>query len=170
VVIIASSTNVKRATVTVVSTPVTAPLPDFAIRNFLFVVAQQGIVTDIDAAIIIRHTWRSDLVIRLEKVGEMGPSLILNRVGGSGDNFGAAPASFFVLDDEAPTTYSLGAPIIGSYQPSGSGVGPLSVFDGLQLAGTWRVIIGDVALADSGFLDALELRFTYNTPDLIGAE
>jgi subtilisin-like proprotein convertase family protein len=100
-------------------------------------------VSDVNVRIdTVIHTWVSDLRFYLQK-GNTG-SLIINWVGGSGDNFINT-----VLNDSAAIPISSGtAPFTGSFRPSN----PLTPFNGQQAGGFWRLVITDTASADTGIL------------------
>ena len=68
--------------------------------------------------------------------------VLSNRRGGTGNNFWVT-----VFDDEAATPVSTGqAPFTGSFRPDGS----LSVFDGKNARGTWKLSVEDRAARDAG--------------------
>jgi hypothetical protein len=103
------------------------------------------IVLDVNVRIdSVLHTWDSDLSFYLQR-GNVGAKII-NKVGGSGDNFIGT-----ILNDSAANTIESGtAPFTGSYKPSNS----LSVFNGNQgITGrSWKLLITDTATGDTGIL------------------
>jgi len=123
----------------------------------IFVFLGNGcIVNDVNAVLTnINHTWLSDLRIYLRK-GNTG-SLIVNFVGGSGDNFINT-----VLDDSALIPLSSGtAPFTGTYRPSS----PLTPFNGISTDGYWKIAVTDTGNSgDTGSLHAWCVRLTYTCP------
>src|SRR4030095_8995681 len=98
------------------------------------------------------HTFDSDLTFYLQHFNR--GVKIINRVGGSGDNFINT-----VLDDQAVTPIASGtAPFTGSFIPSNS----LSAFNyWAQIDGVWRLLVTDTVLGDSGVLNAWCIVITY---------
>jgi subtilisin family serine protease len=111
-------------------------------------------VIDVNVRIdTVIHTWDSDLVFMLTK--GTTTVTIINRVGGSGDNFINT-----VLNDSAATPISSGtAPFTGTWRPSN----PLTPFNGLTVNGSWILGIDDMAAGDSGVLRAWCIQVTYRT-------
>ncbi len=100
------------------------------------------------------HTWDADMEFRLIHNSEN--CLIINHVGGSGDNF-----IHTFLDDSASVPISSGiAPFTGSFIPSA----PLSIFNGTATTGNWLLRMYDPAGADLGYLKAWCLQVTYQCP------
>jgi subtilisin family serine protease len=130
------------------TTPLT--LPDFSTRTSTITVGQGFTITDLDVRINITHTWDSDLRITLR--GPDGTVITLvNRRGGSGDNFNNTRFS-----DEASLSIANGfAPFAGAYRPEN----PLSSFDSKNAAGAWSLTIQDLAFFDSGRLNSWSLTF-----------
>ncbi len=90
------------------------------------------------------HTWDSDLSFYLQK-GITGVKII-DKVGGSGDNFIGTK-----LNDSASTPIASGtAPFTGSFKPSN----PLTPFNFNFGAGDgyWKLLITDTATGDTGLL------------------
>lgn len=145
------------------------------------VIADTGIVADLNVGLIITHTWQGDLIATLEHVGHGGPVTIINRpgvpqtlFGYSADNFGnIATGAYFTLDDEAVSVYdrppvgggpndALGiANVTGFWKPDG---GLLSDFDGQNIFGTWRLRVFDSVVNDTGAIRALRLGFFPQPP------
>ncbi len=102
----------------------------------------------------ITHTWDADLRIYLRK--STTGSLLVDHVGGSGDNFVNT-----ILDDSATTPIASGfAPFTGSYRPSN----PLLPFTGLITDGVWKIALTDTASGDTGVLTGWCLILTYTCP------
>ncbi len=98
----------------------------------------------------ILHTWDSDLIVYIQK-GNTGVQL-LNRIGGSGDNFINTK-----LDDSASILISEGtAPFSGNYRPINS----LHSFYGINPNGYWRLLVSDTASGDTGIIKAWCVQLT----------
>jgi subtilisin-like proprotein convertase family protein len=115
------------------------------------------VILDVNVRIgSVTHTWDSDLSFYLQK-GTVGAKII-NKVGGSGDNF-----TNTVLNDSATTPIASGtAPFTGNFIPSA----PLAPFNfGAGLGdGYWKLVITDTATGDTGALTNWCLIVTYNCP------
>jgi hypothetical protein len=112
-------------------------------------------VLDVNVRITnVTHTWDSDLTFYLRK-GNVGAKII-NKVGGSGDNFVNT-----VLNDSATIPIASGtAPFTGSYIPF-SPLAPFNFTGGLG-DGYWKLVITDTASGDSGTLTGWCLIITYS--------
>ncbi len=112
-------------------------------------------VLDVNVRIdTVLHTWDSDLIFTLNK--GTTSVVIINQVGGSGDNFINT-----VLDDSATTPIASGtAPFTGSFRPSN----PLTPFNTILTDGWWRLSIADVAAGDVGFLRRWCVVLTWRCP------
>ena len=145
------------------------------------VVTDSAIITDLNVGLIITHTWQGDVIATIEHVG-FGPAVLLINhpgqtapLGGgySADNFGnITTGAHFVLDDEAAGVYTTPAQggvgptatgtanVTGNWKPDGGptdGIGDLSVFDGQNVQGTWRLNVRDTFSADVGFIRSLQI-------------
>jgi hypothetical protein len=79
-------------------------------------------------------------------------SMIVNQVGGSGDNFVNT-----VLDDAGSVPIASGVPpFTGTYIPSN----PLTVFNTLNPAGYWKLVLTDSAAGDTGILTGWCIQLT----------
>jgi len=123
-------------------------------------VASSGILTDLNVAIDINHTWVGDLSISLIHADTGTELLLMNRAGGTscGEN-----DVLVVLDDEAATNVQdqCNTPIAidGVFIPNV----PLSGFDGLELAADWTLKVTDSAEADTGNLVSWCLEPSFNS-------
>jgi subtilisin-like proprotein convertase family protein len=148
-------------------------------------VPSSATISDIDVDFMITHTWQGDLAVKL--VGPGGQSVdLVSRPGvappkftpgttaGFGflnDNYGnaTAGASFFA-DDQAPVNgiydNNVGAPGVGTATAADNVSGrwkpvqPLSVFNGTNQQGDWKLIVTDNAAGDTGTLDQFSLHIT----------
>lgn len=123
------------------------------VRDFL-TVADTGVLLDLDVFLRIEHTFVGDLRVILRHVDTGVQRRMVNRPGAppgfgcSGDDIEAT------LDDEAATSVEdecvTPGPVAiqGTFQPDRS----LDVFDGLDLAGDWRLTVSDRAAGDTGTL------------------
>ncbi|HLE29878.1 MAG TPA: FG-GAP-like repeat-containing protein, partial [Anaerolineales bacterium] len=93
------------------------------------------LVADVDVWLNVTHTFDWDVVATL--ASPSGQSvLLINQVGGDGDNF-----TNTILDDQASTPISLGtAPFTGRYRPEQ----PLSRFVDSRAIGVWTLTLQDV--------------------------
>ncbi|NOR58664.1 MAG: hypothetical protein GQ474_09095, partial [Sulfurimonas sp.] len=99
----------------------------------------------------LTHTRDADLDIYLRAPNGDHVKLTTDN-GGSGDNF-----TNTTFDDEAGTSITSGtAPFTGTFRPEGD----LSDFDGMDMEGTWTLVIRDDASWDIGTLDSWSLDFT----------
>ncbi|MBJ94094.1 MAG: hypothetical protein CMP23_06390 [Rickettsiales bacterium] len=115
-------------------------------------VAPAGLITDLDVAIDITHSYMSDL--RGVLTSPSGTSVLLFE----GLTTCCQNMSNTLFDDEAPAPISSGSPpYTGSFQPLES----LSVFDGEDSAGVWTLSVTDSVVGDSGTLDSWSLEFRY---------
>lgn len=117
------------------------------------VVATSGTLTDLDVTIKATHTFVGDLMFRVSKTG--GPSVTIVDRPGAPTTTNGCPNNDVdaTLDDEAANpveTQCAATPpaILGTFSPNN----PLSAFDGVALAGTWRITVSDHAGIDVGVL------------------
>ena len=113
------------------------------------------IVQDVNLKITnLTHTWISDIRLYIRKSG-VG-SLLVDHVGGSGDNFINT-----ILDDSASIPLASGiAPFTGTYRPSN----PLLPFNGVITDGAWKIAMTDTATGDTGVLTGWCLILTFTCP------
>ena len=126
-----------------------------AIDSIVIFLGNGCIVQDVNFKIInISHTWVSDIRLYLRKSG-IG-SLLVDHVGGSGDNFINT-----ILDDSALIPLASGtAPFTGTFRPSN----PLLPFNGLTTDGVWKIAMTDTATGDTGALLGWCLQLTFTCP------
>ncbi|MEO8512144.1 MAG: T9SS type A sorting domain-containing protein [Ignavibacteria bacterium] len=140
-------------------TGINIPLIDFAttVDSLQVILGSNCTILDVNVKITnVTHTWDSDLRFYLRK-GNAG-SLIIDRAGGSGDNFVNT-----ILNDSASVPIASGtAPFTGSFRPTN----PLTVFNfGAGLGdGYWKLAITDTASGDIGTLTGWCLIVTYQCP------
>ena len=147
------------------STDVPKAIPDnnAAGTTSTLAVADPGTIQDANVRIgNLTHTWVGDL--KLELTSPAGTIVVLaNRPGGtanSANNFTGT-----VFDDEASVAIGAGgtaAPYTGSFKPQAD---QLSRFDGETQQGTWTLKVSDLAMADTGSLNAWGLDLAVGTCD-----
>jgi subtilisin-like proprotein convertase family protein len=126
------------------------------------VVATGGAINDINVTMVLTHTWFGDLDISLTKLTGAGAGTSVIFSNGTPDD-SSNLLGLYTMDDEAATTWDAAATAAGttiaagSYRPDGL----LSSFDGLDMAGTWRLSIVDTFAADIGSINHLSLTIDY---------
>jgi hypothetical protein len=107
-----------------------------------------------------------DLVFSLQKVGEAASAAVIHRPGVPASTYGCSGNNInATLDDEAASPVeNVCAPspptISGTFTPND----PLSVFDGVGLAGAWRITASDYVATDTGTLNQWCLIADYLIP------
>jgi subtilisin-like proprotein convertase family protein len=111
-------------------------------------------VLDVNVKIdTVIHTFDGDLSFVISHLG--GSVSLINRRGGSGDNFLGTN-----LNDSATILISSGSPpFTNTFRPEA----PLSGFNGLNTNGSWVLSITDNATADTGYLKAWCITLVYYT-------
>jgi subtilisin-like proprotein convertase family protein len=114
-------------------------------------VGQSLTIGKITVKLDITHTYDSDLRISLKSPAGTTITLV-NRRGGSGDNFTQT-----VFDSDAAVSITSGtAPFTGTYRPEQS----LTAFNTQNASGTWSLIIRDMARTDIGRLNSWSITVT----------
>ncbi len=135
------------------STDTPKPIPDVRTPPVTspIVIADTGVVGDVNVTINLTHTWDSDLDIFL--IGPNGTRVELSTDNGSSsDDFTGT-----VFDDQAAVSITAGtAPFTGSFKPEGS----LATLNGIPANGTWTLEITDDTGGDSGNLLGWSLQLT----------
>lgn len=138
------------------------------VRNFT--VGTSYAVGDVDIGVILSHTYRSDLRMTLQSPAGTRVQFFSN-TGGGADNY-----NVMVSDESAPsvstdtTNHIAGAPNYPNNFSTASPTGtvspntPLSVFDGQNASGTWRLEICDSVGGDFGDFVRADLRITSTPP------
>jgi len=126
-------------------------IPDNATVYSDLIINEAGtpIISDIQVQIRINHTYDRDLALALQHP-DGSEVLLVNRRGGSGNNFGTGDcgsAVYTVLDQSAEDSIADGsAPFDGTYRPEST----LDMFNGKALNGTWRLRMQDFDSRDTG--------------------
>lgn len=122
-------------------------------------------IDDLDVTITINHTWRGDLRVFLTAPNNAASYELFSDIGGSandGDNIDVT------LDDEAAMAMQFGPcaqanmNCIGTFQPESN---PLSLFDGLNPVGAWKLAVVDASTNNTGALVSWGLRITLADQD-----
>jgi subtilisin-like proprotein convertase family protein len=112
-------------------------------------------ITDLDVTITLTHTCDFDLQIILQSPS--GTGVLLNMYNPFTDYFVGANYDHTIFDDEAAISIHDGtAPFIGRFRP----LDALSIFDGKDAYGSWRLRIRDSRYADTGELLTFGLYIT----------
>lgn len=118
-----------------------------------------GEIADLNLCVAIPHTWLGDLIVTLTHVDTGTTATVIDRPGKTNGGLGCNGDDLFVLlDDEAgaPVENECGfliPSIAGNFAPNN----PLSLFDGEDLSGDWRLTVSDNGSADTGVLDRWDL-------------
>jgi subtilisin-like proprotein convertase family protein len=136
---------------TFASTGFPSTIPDVAtITSSIFVPAGTGRITDLDVSINLFHSFDGDLDVTLTHVATGTTVTLFQDVGGTNEGF------IIRLNDEAGTDITTASnpkvdgPITGTFNPGGAAL--LSLFEGENLAGEWRLTITDDSAGDTGTL------------------
>lgn len=144
--------------------PATAPpngVDTSGVTTAQIIVTDTREILDVNIRLNLEHTFDGDLQVSL--ISPTGTEvLLINRRGGSGDNFGvpggSPPSQNTILDDEASSLISAGvAPFVGSFRPDN----PLSAFDGQSANGAWTLRIVDTTPLNYGQLNYWSIEFVF---------
>jgi subtilisin-like proprotein convertase family protein len=136
----------------------TGAILDLTTNDFTLSVPDSVVITDVNVAINLTHTFDGDLDIFLISPDNTVVELSTDN-GSTGDNY-----TNTVFDDEAGTLITAGAaPFTGSFQPEGF----LSDFDGENALGLWTLRIIDDTGADVGTLFSWSLTIDSNAPSSV---
>jgi len=130
------------------------------------IITEGGSIEDLDLVLSeIKHTWLGDLIITLTHVDSGTAWNISNRAGqleGGNEEFGfdIDLDGIYTIDDESTSgSFHDQIGFEGELLPPGdyNSLGTLSNFDGLDIAGTWTLLISDNAGGDTGELGSWSL-------------
>jgi hypothetical protein len=117
-------------------------------------------IADLDVGISLTHTKVFDLQLFLQS--PTGRRLCLNMYG-LDEHFDGVNYTGTIFDDEAQTPIEDGEPpFTGRFRPKSGSL--MSIFDGLDTYGSWRLQIYDAHYFDTGTLDHFELIITIPEP------
>jgi serine protease len=136
-----TATTTLAGTKTYVSTDVGKAIPNLGQVVSELVITDSVTIRDLNVQVQIGHSYIGDLRITL--IGPDGTQVMLfNHRGGSGNDLFNT-----VFDDESANSIWRGvAPFAGSFKPEFA----LSAFDGKLARGTWKLVVSDASLLDSG--------------------
>jgi subtilisin-like proprotein convertase family protein len=121
------------------------------------------IINDLNVSMRIFHTWIGDLEITLEHDGTL--LRLWDHQCASTDNINST------ADDEYNTIacaeIAAGPLFDIRWPPAIAGLGPLSIFDGMDAAGAWDLCAADTFPLDSGGLSGWDLQFNDQLPPSI---
>jgi subtilisin-like proprotein convertase family protein len=115
-------------------------------------------ITDFNATVNITHPKINDLYIGVVKPGSTTVNVVMYQQG-CGATFSNMNTTF---DDAGATLACSGVNGANVYKP----LNPLSVFNGLNAVGNWRLAIADVATANNGTLNSYSFNICYQTVSL----
>ena len=133
-------------------TPIVIPDNDPAGIGSTLNVTAMKTVQDVNVHLNLTHTFDGELTLRLVAPNGVVVPLAVNR-GGSGNGF----TNTTFDDDSGPSIGAGFPPYTGSFRPES----PLSVLDGINAAGAWRLEVVDAGPDDFGTLDNWDLILTY---------
>jgi subtilisin-like proprotein convertase family protein len=129
------------------------------LNTSIFVPQGAGKIVDLDVNIALFHSFDGDLDVTLTHVPTGTSVILFQDVGSSNEGF------FIRLNDEAGTDISTASnpkvdgAINGTFNPGGTAL--LSLFDGQDASGEWRLTIVDDSGGDAGTLFGWSLAFTF---------
>ncbi len=141
------------------ATPCTAPL----IRTFT--VGTSYVVGDVDIGVLLAHSYRGDLIMRLRS--PLGTLVTFNnQTGGGATNFNVmvSDEAGTLLANDATNHVATPTTITPPYANIFGPTAPLSAFDGQNANGTWQLEICDNANADAGTFYRAHLTITSSAP------
>jgi len=138
-------------TATFASGTLNQTIADLATLTSSITINQHISISDLKVTVNLRHTYDSDLVIKL--VSPTGKEIVLfNRRGGSSDNMTNTTFS----DSGTTAVRAAAAPFTGTFRPEMA----LSAYKNLNAFGTWKLVITDMARYDTGTLVNWSLTVT----------
>lgn len=117
-------------------------------------ITEDVVISDVNFSIDIAHTYINDLQIILQHPDNT-QAVLFNRDCGDEDDLD------ITFDDEASSAIVCGSPTAGTFQSGGN---PLSIFDGLNSAGTWLIGVRDYWNGDTGLLNDYSLEICATVP------
>ena len=136
------------------SIPDNARMPDAVIN-----IGEHHTIDDLDVRINIIHANILDLQIFLQAPND--DRVLLNMYDFEKDALAEQDYVDTIFDDQAEVDIALGiAPFTGRFRP----IGELSIFNGADCFGAWRLQIYDVYNHNTGYLQSFELAITNPEP------
>ena len=121
-------------------------------------ITEDVVISDVNFSIDIAHSYIEDLQIILQHPDGTTQAVLFNRNCGNGVNLD------ITFDDEATSVILCGSSTVataGTFQPDDT---QLSIFDGLNSAGTWLIGIRDFYNDDAGLLNDYSLEICATVP------
>jgi subtilisin-like proprotein convertase family protein len=122
-------------------------------RGEPIVVPDLGTVASVEISVDINHTWLADLSVALNKDGQLSTWMFRNikqsgsLISCSGDDMTALLSEDADLSIQSQACINANLPAVnGTFFPEE----PLTNFDGASIAGTWNLVVDDVAGGDFG--------------------
>jgi subtilisin-like proprotein convertase family protein len=143
---------------TATSGNIVTPLPDNTTVDINVPITDAATISDVNVSVRMNHTFTGD--VRIDLIHPDGTLInLVNRRGGSGDNFGTGanncsgtPTTF---DDQAATLITAGTPpYAGAFRPEAL----LSALNGKSAAGTWKLRFNDNATDDAGLIGCVTIE------------
>jgi subtilisin-like proprotein convertase family protein len=135
-------------------------IPDTGtINSDILVPISAGRITDLDVTFHAFHSFDGDLDVTLTHVPNATSLVLFNDVGGSNEGFEIRLNDEAGTDIGTATNPKVDGPISGTFNPIGANL--LSVFDGQDASGLWRLTVTDDAGGDTGTLMSWALHVTY---------
>jgi subtilisin-like proprotein convertase family protein len=134
-------------TVTESSVDIPQAITDYTTRKSEIIFGTTGTITDLNVTLDISHTYDADVEVFLVSPAGKRVKLVAD-VGFSNDNF-----SNTTFDDQATLAIdnvNAQAPYTGSFRPQE----PLSLFNGDDIFGSWKLEVSDDATSDGGVLNS----------------
>jgi hypothetical protein len=119
-------------------------------------------IVDVNVAITITHSFRGDLDVTLTHVTSNTSLLLWSQIGSAGQNFDVTLDDSAAVDIAAGPCNSFLQPCVGTFRPQSPAM--LSVFNGLNPEGAWRLDVFDNFGGDHGALVAWSLTITFTQP------
>ncbi len=130
-------------------------------------VPDSAVITDVDVALQVTHTWVGDLCVTLVHQPTGTTVDLIQRMGEAGEchsggPFGCLADNFNIVLDDAGAGGAIESQCVAnlSSPPSYGPNNPLAVFNSLDSAGDWTLTVSDNAAADLGTFDNWSLIIT----------
>lgn len=125
-------------------------------------VTDSGAISDIKINVDISHTYIGDLIVTLTHPNGSTSVNLWER----NCNTDSGNTDFDIIFQDGANSISCNSPTVGTYRPASR----LSVFDGLDISGTWTLSVTDNYNGDTGILDDWYLEFCTTTTVLDNQE
>jgi VCBS repeat protein/proprotein convertase P-domain-containing protein len=150
--------RVRTATFVMPGFPISIPDSSTVVSDILVPVSA-GRITDLDVSFNAFHSFDGDLDVVLTHVSTGTGLFLFGDVGGTNEGFEIRLNDEAGTDIGTATNPKLDGPISGTFNPMGAAL--LSIFDGQDASGLWRLTVTDDAGGDTGTLMSWALHVTY---------